>query len=130
VPIGGRLASAGAVPSRVLLIDDDFDMCELLGEQLAPRGFEVTSRGSADEGLHLLTEQDFDVVITDVSMSTMTGVDLCRRIVANREDLPVIVMTASGSLETSVQGAVGSGAGAVVYRLPLSVSAVSSFVPV
>jgi DNA-binding NtrC family response regulator len=97
------------VPSRILLIDDDVDMCELLGEQLAPRGFEVTSRPSADEGLHLLTEQEFDVVITDVNLPTMTGVDLCRRIVANREDIPVIVMTAFGNMETSVR-AIRAGA--------------------
>jgi two-component system response regulator HydG len=90
------------VNGRVLIIDDDESMCEVLREALTQREFEVTCRGSADEGLRILTEQDFDVVVTDVNMPTMTGVDLCRRIIANREDLPVVVMTAFGSMETSV----------------------------
>jgi len=95
--------------NRVLIIDDDDGMREVLQEALTQRNFEVTSRGSADEALRLLTEHEIDVVVTDFNMPTMTGVDLCRRIVANREDLPVIVMTAFGSMETSV-AAIRAGA--------------------
>jgi DNA-binding NtrC family response regulator len=97
------------VHGRVLVIDDDQSMCDVLEAALSQREFEVTSRSSADEGLKLLTEQDFDVVVTDVNMPSMTGVDLCRRIVANREDLPVVVMTAFGSMETAV-AAIRAGA--------------------
>ena len=95
--------------NRVLIIDDDESMREVLQEALSQRNFEVTSRGSADEALRLLTEHEIDVVVTDFNMPTMTGVELCRRIIANREDLPVIVMTAFGSMETSV-AAIRAGA--------------------
>jgi DNA-binding NtrC family response regulator len=90
------------VNGRVLIIDDDESMCDVLREALTQREFDVMCRNSADEGLRLLNEQEFDVVVTDVNMPTMTGVELCRRIIANREDLPVVVMTAFGSMETSV----------------------------
>jgi two-component system response regulator HydG len=87
---------------RVLIIDDDDSMREVLEAALGPRGFETTSVGSASEGLRLLAEREFDVVVTDMSMPEMTGVELCRRILGNREDLPVIVMTAFASLDAAI----------------------------
>ena len=87
---------------RILIIDDDQSMCDVLTAALVSRDFDIVARCSADEGLRLLTERDFDLVLTDVNMPAMTGVDLCRRIVANREDIPVVVMTAFGSMETAV----------------------------
>jgi DNA-binding NtrC family response regulator len=90
------------VRSRVLVIDDDGSLREMLGELLTQRGFEITSCGSADDALRVLTEQEFDVVVTDVNMPAMTGGQLCRRIVANREDLPVVLMTAFGSMAASI----------------------------
>jgi two-component system response regulator HydG len=87
---------------RVLIIDDDESMCDVLSVGLRERGFDVAARSSADAGLRALDEADFDVVVTDVNMPSMTGVELCTRIMANREDLPVVLMTAHGSLETSI----------------------------
>ncbi len=94
---------------RVLIIDDDRSMCEVLEGALRQREFEVAWRTSPAEGLAALADKDFDVVITDVNMPAMTGVELCQRIVANREDLPVVVMTAFGSMETAV-AAIRAGA--------------------
>jgi two-component system response regulator HydG len=90
------------MPNRVLIIDDDQSMCEVLEAALTPRDFEITTRGSADAGLRSVAEEEFQVVLTDVNMPGMTGVDLCRRIGANREDLPVVVMTAFGCMDTAV----------------------------
>jgi len=90
------------VQARALIIDDDRSMCEVLETALGQRDIAVTWRTSADEGLLALAEMDFDVVVTDVNMPQMTGVELCQRIVANREDIPVVVMTAFGSMETAV----------------------------
>jgi DNA-binding NtrC family response regulator len=63
------------------------------------------------ETLHLaaLASEDFDVVLTDLNMRGMNGIELCPRIVANRPDVPVIVVTAFGSLETAV-AAIRAGA--------------------
>ena len=62
-----------------------------------------------DAALVALRDADFDVVVTDLNMRGMNGLELCERIVANRPDVPVIVITAFGSLETAV-GAIRAGA--------------------
>ncbi len=97
------------VQGRILIIDDDRSMCEILDSALRRRDFEVAWRTAPDEGLRLLGDQDFDVVVTDLNMQGMSGVDLCRQIAENREDIPVVVMTAFGSMETAV-AAIRAGA--------------------
>ncbi len=86
---------------RALLVDDDRDMCELLATCLAP-SVNVRWTTSADEAFEFVLREDFDVVVTDIKMAGMDGLDFCSRIVQNRGDVPVIVMTAFGSLETAV----------------------------
>ena len=56
--------------TRILVIDDDQSMCELLQESLERSGWQVEWRTRGDEGLELIREKDFDVVITDVISST------------------------------------------------------------
>jgi two-component system response regulator HydG len=87
---------------RVLVVDDERDMCELLEVGLRKRGYHVTWRTDGDDAFQLLAGHDFDAVITDLNMKRMGGIDLCARVVANRPDLPVLVLTAFGSLETAV----------------------------
>jgi two-component system response regulator HydG len=95
--------------TRVLIVDDDREMGELLRERLAPRGFEVRAESSPEEALALLGASDFDVVVTDVKMRGLSGIELCERLTANRPDVPVIVITAFGSLETAI-AAIRAGA--------------------
>jgi two-component system response regulator HydG len=97
------------VRGRILIVDDDRGMCELLEDGLAHRGFEAASRGSGDEALLALAAAEFDVVVADLNMRGMSGIALCERIVANRPDLPVIVITAFGSLDAAV-AAIRAGA--------------------
>ncbi|HVW28348.1 MAG TPA: sigma-54 dependent transcriptional regulator [Polyangiaceae bacterium] len=87
---------------RLLLVDDDVDMCVELERMLEKRGFEVETTTSADKALQVLDESDFDCVITDLKMRGMNGVELCDRIVQNRRNLPVIVVTGFGNLETAI----------------------------
>jgi two-component system response regulator HydG len=93
----------------VLFVDDDQSMCDLVDTALTKRGFHVTSRTSADEAMLSLGADDYDVVVTDLNMTGMSGLDLCRRIVENRPDVPVVVVTAFGSMETAV-AAIRAGA--------------------
>jgi two-component system response regulator HydG len=88
--------------TRVLFVDDEQPMCESVAAGLAPRGYAVEWRTSAIEALEAMTLMDFDVVVTDLNMREVTGLDLCLRVVANRPDIPVIVITAFGTLETAV----------------------------
>jgi two-component system response regulator HydG len=88
--------------ARLLVVDDDLDMCKELERVFVKRGYEVTTRQSADEAFDLVNAQDFDAVITDLNMRGMNGIELCDRIVQNRRNLPVIVVTGFGSMETAV----------------------------
>jgi two-component system, NtrC family, response regulator AtoC len=94
---------------NILLVDDDQDLSEAIIAGLGPRGFNLSWKASAEAALAALDEQDWDVVVTDISMTGMTGLALCERVVANRPNLPVVLITAFGSLETAI-GAVRAGA--------------------
>ncbi|HEY8518098.1 MAG TPA: sigma-54 dependent transcriptional regulator [Candidatus Binatia bacterium] len=93
----------------ILIVDDDASMCETLAVGLEPRGYEVRWTTSALEALDLLAGCAFDAVVTDLNMRGMNGIELCSRIAADRPDVPVIVITAFGSLDTAV-GAIRAGA--------------------
>jgi two-component system response regulator HydG len=88
---------------RILVVDDDQNMCELLEADLSRRGFQISCFTSANEAFHALQEKEFDTVLTDLQMPGMDGLDLCNRIVLNRPDVPVIVITAFGSMETAIK---------------------------
>jgi DNA-binding NtrC family response regulator len=94
---------------RVLLVDDDPSMLELLQARLTRRGFTVTSVTRPEAAVPLVLEQPFDVVLTDLNMQGLSGTELCERVVANLPDLPVVVVTAFGSMETAV-AAIRAGA--------------------
>ena len=94
---------------RVLFIDDEPDMCETVKLGLGQRGFSVVTQSAPDEALALLTGEDFDAVVTDLIMPGMSGLDVCTRIVASRPDVPVVVVTAFGSLESAIS-AIRAGA--------------------
>ncbi|TWT80943.1 Transcriptional regulatory protein ZraR [Planctomycetes bacterium CA13] len=94
---------------RVLIVDDEVSMCELIATTLQMRGFETVSCHSASDAIGLIRKSEFDVVLTDVCMPGTTGLQLCQQIAALRPDVPVVVMTAFGSLETAV-AAIRSGA--------------------
>jgi two-component system response regulator HydG len=89
--------------AKILIVDDEPDMCRLIEVGLAPGGHEAVSTVSAAEALDHLEANDFDAVITDVRMRNVDGLALCREIVARRPDLPVIVITAFGSMETAIE---------------------------
>ena len=94
---------------HVLIVDDEQSMAETLTKAMTRRGFVVTWRTSAVEALTLLEEQDFDVVVTDLHMEGMNGFAFCERVTANRPDVPVVMITAFGSLDSAV-GAIRVGA--------------------
>jgi two-component system response regulator HydG len=97
------------VRGRVLIVDDDPAMCDALVSELGRRGFEAFARTSAGDAERALAAEELDAVVTDLNMRGMSGIALCERIAANRPDVPVIVITAFGSLETAI-AAIRAGA--------------------
>jgi two-component system response regulator HydG len=97
------------MPRRVLIVDDDQAMCDLLVADLGDRGFQAEARTAPEEALALLAQRDVEVIVTDLNMRRMSGVELCRRVAEIRPDVPVVVITAFGSIETAV-AAIKAGA--------------------
>ena len=95
--------------SHVMVVDDEPSMVDLLVTDLKMRGYKVSGFTSANLAADALTSTEAQVVLTDLNMPGMTGLQLCERIVANRPDIPVVVMTAFGSLETAIE-AIRAGA--------------------
>jgi len=89
--------------AKVLIVDDDKSMCELLAEGLVQHGYETRWSASAHGALAQLAEHHFDVVLTDINMRDMSGLELCQKATEAHPQLPVIVITAFGSMETAVQ---------------------------
>jgi DNA-binding NtrC family response regulator len=88
--------------THILIVDDDRSMCEMLEYDLVRRGYNATWHLSATDAFSTLLQSDVDVLLADINMPGMGGIELCERVAANRPDVPVIVMTAFGSMETAV----------------------------
>ncbi|MFO0740519.1 MAG: sigma-54 dependent transcriptional regulator [Labilithrix sp.] len=95
-------ATSPEVRRRVLVVDDEPEMANVIEQALTRRGYHAVQCNSADAAWETLEREDFDVVVTDLNMRGMSGVDLTDRVAKNRVDLPVIVITAFGSLETAI----------------------------
>jgi two-component system response regulator HydG len=95
--------------TSVLVVDDDTGMCAMLHARLSNRGFAVTTRASAADAIAAVQNEAFDVVVTDVNMKAMNGVELCRQLLEHRPQLPVILITAFGSMEIAID-AIRAGA--------------------
>ena len=89
------------MPARVLIVDDEPAICNLLESELGRRKIEVESTSNPEVALERLKENPVDVVLTDIKMPEMDGLTLLRRIKTVRPSCEVIVMTAFASVETA-----------------------------
>ncbi len=77
----------------VLLVEDDDDNRELMAEVLAAAGYEVLPAASGQDGLKTLSEHSIDVVVTDVGMPGMGGIEMARAAKAIAPTVPVVIVT-------------------------------------
>jgi CheY-like chemotaxis protein len=84
---------------KVLVVDDDPNLTDLLVDTLEVIGYEAVPAGSAQQALSLLGEQQFNLVITDISMPGMSGIELLQEVKRLEADLPVMLITGVGSDE-------------------------------
>jgi DNA-binding NtrC family response regulator len=94
---------------NILVVDDEVEMLTLLRNYLTREGYDVKTAPSAETALHLIEEQDFDVVLTDLRMRGMDGLGLVREIHQQRPETQVVLMTAFGGLDTAIE-AIKAGA--------------------
>ena len=100
---------SGLYPTiRLLLVDDERDFLHAVEPGLVRRGFDVTVAETGMKALDILSQNEFDVVILDVKMPGLDGVDTFREIKRMAQDLPVVLLTGHGSIqqafETSREG--------------------------
>lgn len=88
---------------HLLIVDDELHVRESLGHWFIEDGYEVATASSGKEALAILGRQHFDVVITDIKMPEMDGIELQRRIHETDPDVAVLVITAYASVSTAVQ---------------------------
>ena len=88
---------------RVLVVDDDHALADMLGEYLGRAGYVVTTRGTVAEGFAAARREAFDAVILDVMLPDGDGLDLCRRLRAE-SDVPVLMLTARGDPPDRIVG--------------------------
>ncbi len=87
----------GAPMARIMIIEDDEEMRSLLRDFLREEGFEADSVGNGVDAIRILSNDHFDLVITDIRMPGLTGLDILPRIKKMKPEMPIIVMTAYGS---------------------------------
>ncbi|MGB5221897.1 MAG: sigma-54 dependent transcriptional regulator [Polyangiales bacterium] len=95
--------------SRVLVVDDDRSMCELMQAALEKRGHEVESCTRGAEALERISNRDFGAVVTDLNLEKMSGLDICKYVTENRPEVPVLVVTAFGDMSSAI-AAIRAGA--------------------
>jgi DNA-binding NtrC family response regulator len=87
----------------ILLVDDDASLRRVLAHHLSEAGYQVLTAANGKEGLDVFTSQQVEMVITDIQMPELNGLELMRRISVMSPDVVVLVITAYGSIETAVE---------------------------
>lgn len=99
---------------RILIVDDEPELVSALQERLSLRGFSTHGVTDGAAALACLAEESFDVVLADVKMPGLGGLDLVRTIKAERPNIPVVLLTGHSSAQDAANG---SNLGAFEYLM-------------
>jgi two-component system NtrC family response regulator len=91
------------IMETILIIDDEKNYLVILEALLAPEGYEIITEDNALNALRLIRETDLDLIITDMKMPGMNGIELLEKSKKINPELPVIIMTAYGTIEMAVE---------------------------
>jgi DNA-binding response OmpR family regulator len=89
---------------KVLIVDDEQDFLETIVKRLKKRNIDVTGVESGVKALEIVDKQDFDVVILDVKMPVLDGIETLRELKKKKPLLEVIMLTGHASVESGIQG--------------------------
>lgn len=89
--------------SKVLVVDDDLGMCGMLSDVLKEEGFSVHTTGESFEASKILKKEEFDVIVTDLKMKGLKGLDLLEVAHKVAPMTPVIIITAFGTIESAIK---------------------------
>jgi DNA-binding NtrC family response regulator len=88
---------------KILIVDDDLEMCGMLSDVLKEEGFLVTTTGDSLEASRMLKKEEFDVLVTDLKMKGLKGLDLLEGVNKVAPMTPVIIITAFGTIESAIK---------------------------
>jgi two-component system response regulator PilR (NtrC family) len=91
------------MPARILVIDDEDSMCHFMEIMLSKEGYKVDVTSSARDGVAKVRDENFDLIIADLNMPEMTGIDVLRQVRSFKSDQEFIVMTAFASVDTAIE---------------------------
>jgi two-component system, OmpR family, response regulator MprA len=97
------MLESAAETGRVLIVEDDSEIADVLRRTLRQEGHEVRAAGDGVEALEAAAEFAPDLVILDLGLPRLDGIDVCRRL-REESDVPILVLTARGELEHRVEG--------------------------
>ena len=91
-------------PKRTaLVVDDEANLRKVLSAMLRRDGFDVLTASDGAEALELLSKQSVDVVLSDIRMPNLDGMSLLKRAMVEYPDIPVVILTAHGSVDNAVE---------------------------
>ncbi|MBW1945955.1 MAG: response regulator, partial [Deltaproteobacteria bacterium] len=91
------------MPEKILLVEDELEMLEFLDRFFKRKGYEIRTAETGERAWQLIEETMYDLVICDLVMDDLSGVELLQRIRSVDGILPVIIITGAGTIETAVQ---------------------------
>ena len=89
---------------RVLVVDDDVRLCSVVRRGLTEEGYAVDVAHDGEEGQYLIEINEYDLVVLDIMMPKLDGVEVCRRLRAASKDTPVLMLTAKDAVADRVRG--------------------------
>lgn len=89
---------------KILIIEDDQRVAELIKRSLDEQGFTTTVAYDGLSGKKLVSQEDYDLIITDIVLPKIDGIDLCKEIRQTKPDIPIIMLTALGTTDDKVEG--------------------------
>ncbi|MFC1496856.1 sigma-54-dependent transcriptional regulator [Verrucomicrobiota bacterium] len=89
--------------SSILLVDDELSILSVLNTLLKAEGYEVVTAQGGDKAKEVLEKQEFDLMLSDIRMAPVDGIQLLKFVHAEHPDMAVIMLTAFGSVETAIE---------------------------
>lgn len=94
-----------AIEASLLLVEDHHDIAEMVAAYLERRGYSIDYAADGITGLHLAVSNDYDVIILDLMLPGLDGLELCQKVRTEaRRDVPILMLTARDTVDDKIQG--------------------------
>src|SRR3990167_9429813 len=89
---------------RILLVEDEVRLSHFIKKGLVEHGFAVDQAHDGEEGLYLAKEETYDLIVLDVMLPKLSGIELCKKLREIKKETPVIMLTAKSEVEDKIEG--------------------------